>query len=116
MAAGTDVYRNISRKVRQRCLENLASILKKQSHKMDLVIVDDARAGKIKAALHDYERLEVVGTVFSMWNYHSGNIGWSEHPKYVSHHKNLLAQMKLYDLCGNLQQTTERIKELAATA
>lgn len=115
MADGAEVYRTISRMVRKRCLENLASILTKPSLKMDLIIVDDTKAGKIKTALHDYEMVGVVGEVFSMWNYHSGNIGWSEHPKYVNHHKNLLGQMKLYDLCGNLQKTAEYIIGLAST-
>lgn len=115
MAAGTEVYRSLSRGMRKRCLENLASILTKPSLKMGLVIIDDAKAGKIKATLRDYETVGVVDEVFSMWNYHSGSIGWSEHPKYVNHHKNLLSQMKIYDLCGNLQKTTEYIIGLAST-
>jgi len=115
LAAGTEVYRSISRAMRKRCLENLVSILMKPSLKVDLVIVDDAGVGKIKATLRDYETVGVVGEVFSMWNYHSGSIGWSEHQKYINHHKILLDQMKLHNLCGNLEKTTEYIKELAST-
>jgi hypothetical protein len=115
IAAGTEVYRHFSRGMRKRCLENLVSILTKPSLKMNLVIVDDARAGKVKATLRDYEMVGVVGEALSIWNYHSGSIGWSEHPKYVNHHKNLLGQMKTYDLCGNLQKTTEYIIGLVST-
>jgi len=115
IAAGVDVYHGISRAVRKRCLDNLASILTEPSLKMDMVVVDDTKAVKIKIALRDYETLGVVGEVLSMWNYHSGSIGWSEHPKYVSHHRNLLGKMQRCAFCGTRQETAEYITGLVAT-
>jgi hypothetical protein len=82
---------------------------------MNLVIVDDAKAAKVKARMHDYETLGVVGDLFSIWNYHSGSVGWSEHPKYVCYHRNLLGQMQRYALFGSRQEMAEYITKLASS-
>jgi hypothetical protein len=114
IVSGSDVYRSISKAVRKRCLENLAAILNNPLLKMELVVLDDAKSAKIKAAVRDYETLGVVGETFSMWSYHSGSIGWSENPEYVGRHKKLINQMRQSTLCGNCQETIEYIKKLAS--
>lgn len=114
IAHGTAVYRSIPLTVRKRCLKNLTDILTDASLKLKLVIVDDEKIGKIKTAIRDYETLGVVGEIFSMWNYHSGSIGWSEHPKYVGHHKKLISQMQHHAIAESNRDTAEYIKELSA--
>jgi hypothetical protein len=115
IAAGMEVYRGILRSVRKRCLESLASIITKPALRMNLIVVDDVKAAKVKARLHDYETMGAVGELFSIWNYHSGSIGWSEHPKYVSYHKNLLEQIQRYALFGSCRETAQYITASALT-
>jgi transcriptional regulator with XRE-family HTH domain len=107
IATGKGIYRRIAKSVRKRCLENLVTILKESSLKLNLVIVDDEKVEKIRSSLRDFETVGVIGDLFSIWNYHTGNIGWSEHPKYVGRYKNLLRRMQQQAIHRDASETCE---------
>lgn len=112
IAAGKGVYSRIAKSVRRRCLESLTLTLMDDSLKLNLIIVDDRGANRIRSLFRDFETLGVIGDLFSVWNYHSGSIGWSEHPRYVTRHAKYLKQMQLNATCKGATETCKLIRRL----
>ena len=59
--------------------------------------------------------LSVIEELFSLWNYHSGSVGWSENPRYVKHHLELLSQMQQRAVFRDSEETVEHVKQLAVS-
>jgi len=115
IANGEGVYRSIKRGARKATFEHITHILQDAALKMNLVIVDIEKIGRSKAAWRDYETVGVMGELFSLWNYHSGTIGWSENARYVNHQRNLINEMKNHAICKNTEETVRYIGRLAAS-
>jgi len=81
---------------------------------MSLVIVNDQKALTAKVAWRDHETVGVMGDLFSLWNYHSGLIGWSENPRYIKHQRDLIDEMKKHALCKDPRETIQYLKQRAA--
>jgi hypothetical protein len=112
MVAGDGVYRSIPKTVRKASLIHAARVLEEPDLKMKLVIVDDKKELRAKAAWRDHETVGVMGELFSLWNYHSGSVGWSENPRHVKHQRCLMNEMKNHVLCGDTRDTIEYIIQL----
>jgi hypothetical protein len=113
IASGVGVYQAISRQVRKRSFEHLLKVITDPTLMMHFVIVDDERIDHVRSALRDYETVGVIGELFSLWNYHSGSIGWSENPRHVGHHSQLLSQMQQHAVCKDNEETFEYLNQLA---
>ncbi len=114
MAAGSGVYRSIGKEVRKATLNHAARVIEDPAFKMSLVIVDDQKAPRAKVAWRDHETVGVMGDLFSLWNYHSGLIGWSENSRYIKHQRDLIDEMKKHALCKDPHETIQYVKQLAA--
>jgi len=100
---------------RKATLEHIAQVLKRSELKMNLVIVNAEKACRAKVAWRDYETVGVMGDLFSLWNYHSGNIGWSENPRCVRHQRELIDEMKTYAVCKNTEETIGYVRQMIAS-
>ena len=109
IAAGAEVYGRIAKSVRRHCLENLCTILSEPQLKLQLIVLDDKKTCDVRSRFRDFETLGVLGDLFSVWNYHSGSIGWSEHPKCVKRHANYLKRMKAAAISNSVKATCDYI-------
>ena len=114
-AKGVGVYRYIPRVVRRSSFDHLVSVLKDPALRMNLVIVSDQKARSAKTAWRDHETVGVMGDLFSLWNYHSGLIGWTENPRHVGHDRALIDEMKSHAVCKNAEDTVRYLKALTAS-
>lgn len=112
---GEGAYRSINKVSRRATLEHIVHVLQDNRLKMNLVIVDSEKIGRSRAAWRDYETVGIMGEMFSLWNYHSGNIGWSENPRYVKHQRDLIDEMKNHAVCKNTEETIRYIEQLVAS-
>ena len=115
MVAGDGIYRSITKTVRKASLMHAASVLEEPDLKMKLVIVDDKKELRAKVAWRDHETVGVMGELFSLWNYHSGSLGWSENPRHVKHQRDLIDEMKKQAVCKSLEGTIEYIRHLSTS-
>lgn len=115
MIAGDGIYRSITKTVRKAGLLHAVRVLKEPDLKMNLHIVDDKKELRAKVAWRDHETVGVMGELFSLWNYHSGSVGWSENPRHVKHQLVLINEMEKHRLCRDSQDTIEYIMQLGAT-
>lgn len=112
---GADIYRHISRAVRRGALKHMASVLSDSALRMDLVIVKDEHVRRVESRWRDYENFGVMGELFSVWNYHSGSIGWTENHRHVTHHRKLLNEMKQQALFRNPTATVDYLNRCASS-
>lgn len=113
---GTDVYHSISPRLRKGALKHMALTTADPKMKMTLVIVNDEKVKKFESHWRDYENFGVMGELFSVWNYHSGSIGWTENRRLVMHQKHLLEEMQQRALYKNPPDTISYLNEAAARA
>jgi hypothetical protein len=92
-------------------MEVLIDTLTNPSLRIKLVIIKDDYAEALDG-LRDYEILSTVDSLFSSWNYHNGDLGWSEHPSYTQPHRQLLDRMEKHSLCRDVKETVEYITSL----
>jgi hypothetical protein len=78
---------------------------------MKLVIINDDYVAALEA-IRNYEILSTVDNLFSSWNYHNGDIGWSEHPGYIESHRQVLDGMSAHSLFGSVNETVDYLKSL----
>jgi len=107
VAAGEGVYRSIPKPARKATLEHIVAVLSDPALKMELVIVDEAKVHRPKIAWRDHETVGVMGKLFSIWNYHSTSIGWTENPSYVRHQHDLMNEMKSYAVWKDTEETVQ---------
>jgi hypothetical protein len=79
---------------------------------LNLVIVDKAKVRRPEIAWRDHETVGVMGDLFSIWNYHSGSIGWTENPIYVRHQRDLINEIKNHAICKDTEETIRYVKGL----
>ena len=112
LIAGEEVYRLIPRAMRKATLDHIARVLSKPELRMNLLIVDDEKSLWAKTAWRDHETVSVMGEIFSLWNYHSGSIGWSENARHVRHQRELIAEMERNTVCKSVEDTIRYIRHL----
>ena len=107
---GQGIYSAISKSIRGRNLDEMLKSITNPTLKLTLIILKDE--AQVKDAFRDYEILRTMGSALSVWNYHNGDIGWSEHGTYTRRHKHLLERMMTRTLCQDVKETVEFIKSL----
>lgn len=112
---GKGVYGAIPRLIRKASFEHIVNVLTDPTLKMNLVIVDDSRTLRARGAWRDHETVGVMGELFSLWNYHSGSIGWSENPRYVRHQRELINEMRKHAVCKGTNETIQYVNQLASS-
>jgi hypothetical protein len=108
---GQGVFSAISKTILGRNIDVMIDTITNPSLKINLVIVKDDYAAALEG-VRNYGVLLTVDTLFSSWNYHSGDVGWSEHPTYVQPHRQLLDGMEKHSLCRDVNETVEYITSL----
>jgi hypothetical protein len=108
---GRGAFSVISKTILLRNMEVLIDTLTNSSLKIKLVIIKDDYAAGLEA-VRNYEILSTVDTSFSSWNYHNGDVGWSEHSRYTQPHRKLLDSMSAHSFCRNVNETIDYIKSL----
>jgi hypothetical protein len=113
IAKGAGVYRNIPTAIRKGAFKHMVNVLADSELKMALVIVNDEKIRRFESRWRDYENFGVMGELFSVWNYHSGSIGWTENLKHVVHHRRLLNEMARQAFCRNAAETVKYLNGIA---
>lgn len=94
IARGAGKYKRIGKRLRRKCLDDLAQIVGDASSGIGLVIVKDEDAPDIKNVLQGYDRLSVNGKDFTQWSYRWGKVAWSEHAAHIRAHRKLLEEFQ----------------------
>jgi hypothetical protein len=108
---GQGVFAAISKTILGRNMEVLIDTLTNPLLRIKLVIIKDDYVDALDG-VRNYEILSTVDTLFSSWNYHNGDVGWSEHPSYTQPHRQLLDRMEKHSLCRDVNETVEYIRSL----
>jgi transcriptional regulator with XRE-family HTH domain len=108
---GQGVFSTISKTILGRNLDTLIDTLTNPLLRIKLVIIKDEYT-KALDGLRDYEILQTVDNSFSSWNYHNGDVGWSEHPSYTHPQRKLLNGMEKHSLFRNVDETVEYVRSL----
>ena len=111
VTCGAGVFSAISKTILTRNLDVMIDVITNPSLKLKLVILKDAHPTDLEA-LRDYEILSTVDNLFSVWDYHNADVGWSEHPSYANPHRQLLDRMMEHSLCRDVSETVEYLKSL----
>lgn len=112
VTCGEGIFSAISRTILIRNLDVMIDVINNPSFKLNLLILKDEDLILRDSALGNYEVLGSVDKLFSVWNYHNGDVGWSEHPGYVKPHRRLLESMRKHSLFEDVIETTEYLKSL----
>lgn len=115
IVCGDGEYREIPSAVRQASLRHLGRLVADSSLGMELIVVDDSRTLRVRCALRDYQSLGVFGEEFTLWDYHTGGIAWSEHPRYISAHRKILTELEAQSIHRGRKETAEMLRDLART-
>lgn len=110
VTCGSGIYSAISKTIRRRNLDEMIEVICNPLLKLKLIILQDE--SQANEAFRDYETLGTMDSVLSVWNYHNGDIGWSEHPTYVKPHHHLLERLMSHALCHDVDETVQVIKSL----
>src|ERR1700730_9332193 len=110
VTCGAGIYSAISKTIRRRNLDEMIEVLSNPLLKMKLIILQDE--SQVNDAFRDYDMLCTMDSILSVWNYHNGDIGWSEHPTYVNPHRHLLERLMSQALSHELDETVQVIKSL----
>ena len=108
---GTGAFAAISKTILKSNLDVMIDVITNPSLSLKLVIVKDECAESLKA-LRNYEFLGAVDDLITVWRYHSGDIGWSEHPSYTKPHRQLLDRLALGSLFQDVNETVEYLRSL----
>lgn len=110
VTCGAGIYSAISKTIRRRNLDEMIEVISNPLLKLKLIILQDE--SEVNDAFHDYDMLGTMDSILSVWNYHNGDIGWSEHPTYVKPHHDLLQRLMSHALCQDVDETVQVIKSL----
>jgi hypothetical protein len=108
---GQGVFSAISKTILGRNMEMVIDTITNPLLRIKLVIIKDDYVEALDG-VRNYEILSTVDTLFSSWNYHNGDVGWSEHPSYTQPHRQLLDRMEKHSLCRDVNETVEYIRSL----
>jgi len=109
-----DEYARIPKALREECLRELASLVSEQRPRVSLCIVDGDSASRVVRALGGYRTLCVFGLAFTLWEYRSGAVAWSEHRRHVAAHRRLIRDARSHTLNCNQQEAASLLLDLAA--
>ena len=112
MVTGRDNYSLISKTILARNLQFMIDSLTNEALKIRLIVGDE---GLLAEPLRNYESLATTDEQFSFWNYHNGDIGWSEHPHYVDAHNRLLNDIIRQALYAETGETVQFLRSLKAS-
>jgi hypothetical protein len=87
MITGRDNYSLISKTILARNLQFMIDTITNSAYNVRLIIGDERL---LTDPLRNYDSVATTDEQFSFWNYHNGDIGWSEHAHYVDAHNRLL--------------------------
>jgi hypothetical protein len=111
VTCGQGVFSHIPKTILRRNLDVMIDVLTNPSFDVKLVILKDKDI-TLKNSLRNYEILGAVDNLISVWNYHNGDIGWSEHSAYVEPHRQLLKRLMSETLYSKLNETVAFIESL----
>lgn len=111
MLMGRDDYSLISKTILTRNLQFMIDCIMNEAYKVRLIIGDETL---LSEPLRNYESLATTDDQFSFWNYHNGDIGWSEHPCYVDTHNRLLNDIIRQAPYAEISETVQFLKSLKA--
>jgi hypothetical protein len=100
IAQGEGEYSGIRKEVRKACLDNLCDLVSDHSLGIELMIVDDPEAARIRTAFRDYDSVGVFDESFVLWRYHSGRIAWSENAAYTTKWRRTLNELRVASPTG----------------
>lgn len=83
IAERRDEYRNISKRIVQTCLLNVARLIRDHDMKLDLFIAKDSEVSDLMPFLRESDSKIVIGDSLSLGRDHRGTVLWSEDPKLV---------------------------------
>jgi hypothetical protein len=109
---GHGIFSAMSKTILSRNLDVMIDVIGNPSLKLKLLILKDDDVTLRDSAMGNYEVLGSVDKVFSVWNYHNGDLGWSEHPGYIKPHRQLLESMRKHSLFESVPETIEYLKSL----
>lgn len=95
IAQGKGEYAGIRKEVRKACLDDLCDVISDSSLGIELVIINDERAARLRTAFRDYDSVGVFDESFVLWRYHSGRIAWSENGSYTSKWRRTLDELRV---------------------
>jgi len=110
VTCGAGIYSAISKTIRRRNLEEMIEVISNPLLKLKLIILQDE--SEVNDAFRDYDMLATMDSILSVWNYHNGDIGWSEHPTYVKPHHDLLERLMSHALCQDVDETVQVLKSM----
>jgi len=86
---GEGPFSGISKTILLRNIQATIDNITNEALRLKLVLIEDDPmiAGE---RLRDFEILATVDDLFTVWNYHNGDVGWSENPVYIKAHQNIL--------------------------
>jgi hypothetical protein len=113
ISAGDDEYRSIPAEERRASLRHLGRLVGDRSMKIELIVVDDRRASRIKRMLRAYQSVGVFGDEFTLWDYHTGELAWSEHPRHVGVHRKILAELDAKAVRRGGRDTADMLRDLS---
>jgi hypothetical protein len=111
VVCGRGNFSVISKTILRRNIDAMLAAITNPALRIKLLIINDDYLAGLEA-VRDYEILSTVDTLFSSWNYHNGDVGWSEHPSYVQSHRQAVDRMSAYALFANVNETVDYLKSL----
>jgi hypothetical protein len=111
VSCGQGIFSAISKTILRRNMEVMINTITNPSLRIKIVIIKDDYVAGLRA-VRDYEILSTVDNLFSSWNYHNGDVGWSENLSYIQPHHQLLDRMSAHSLCRDVNETVEYLKSL----
>jgi hypothetical protein len=95
LVLGKDEYAGIRTDVRKACLESLNKIISELTLAVELRIINDEVAARVRAVFRDYDWVGVFDTSLVLWRYHSGRIAWSEAAAHANKWRRTLSYLKV---------------------
>jgi hypothetical protein len=108
---GQGLFSAISKTILRNNVEVMIDTITNPSLRIKLVVIKEDYVAGLEA-VRNYEILSTVDTVFSSWNYHNGDVGWSEHPSYTQPNRRLLDRMSAHSLFRDVNETVDYIRSL----
>jgi hypothetical protein len=113
IVGGQGPYSCISKTILTRNLQVMIDAITDPSFRMKLILIRDEKPS-VNERLQGYNLLGTVDDLLSIWNYHNGDIGWSEHFGYVKSHNDLLEHLMRQPHL-ELDETVKLIESLRST-
>lgn len=112
IAEGKGEYGGIRKQVRRACLDNLCHLISDSTLGIEVVIINDERAARLRTAVRDYDSVGVFDESLVLWRFHSGRVAWSENAAYASKWRNALNELRVVSPAhGNILAFIRKLAE-----